>query len=177
VHEVVAMSTFAVPIVLPSGGGRAIIGPTGQPMIVKAGSAATVGAYALIEYSHAARAPGPPVHVHHQHEEAFYVLEGALTLLLDDEVVTVESGGFAVVPRGVRHSPSNAADVPVRFFFITSPPMEDFFIEMNELLTATGGRPTPDQLREIGGRHDSDFVDLPAAGQIEMHNEAEEPRQ
>jgi mannose-6-phosphate isomerase-like protein (cupin superfamily) len=143
-------------------------------MIVKADGAGTAGAYALIEYSHAAGAPGPPVHVHHEHEEAFYVLDGALTLLLDEETVTVEAGGFAVVPRGVRHRPSNAGVVPVRFFFISSPPMDAFFVEMNDLLAATGGRPSPEQLREIGARHDSDFVDLSTDGPVVMINEAED---
>ena len=169
------MSVFpSRPIVLAAGGGRAIVGPTGQPMIVKADGESTAGAYALIEYSHAAGAPGPPVHVHYEHEEAFYVLDGALTLLLGEETVTVEAGGFAVVPRGVRHCPSNSGVVPVRFFFITSPPLDQFFVEMNELLTATGGRPSPAQLRDIGERHDSHFVDLPADGQIVMHNEGDD---
>jgi mannose-6-phosphate isomerase-like protein (cupin superfamily) len=168
------MSVFPTrPMVLAPGGGQAIVGPTGQPMIVKADSEATAGAYSLIEYSHAAGALGPPVHIHNEHEEAFYVLDGALTLLLGDETVTVEAGGFAVVPRGVRHSPSNAGAVPVRFFFISSPPMEQFFVEMNDLLATTGGRPSPAQLRDIGERHDSYFIDLPTGDEVVMHNESE----
>ena len=168
------MSVFpANPIVLAAGEGREIVGPTGQPMIVKADKATTAGAYALIQYSHAVGAPGPPPHIHREHEEAFYVIEGELTLLIGDNTIAVETGGFAIVPRGVRHSPSNMGSVPVRFFFITSPPMEDFFIEMSDLMAATSGQPTPSQLREIGERHDSFFVDLPHDGSVVMFNEAE----
>jgi mannose-6-phosphate isomerase-like protein (cupin superfamily) len=166
------MSVFPTnPVVLAAGDGQQILGPTGQPMIVKADKTSTAGAYALIEYSHAAGAPGPPAHIHREHEEAFYVIEGALTLLIGEETVTVEAGGFAIVPRGVKHSPGNSGTAPVRFFFITSPPMEDFFIEMSALMTATNGKPTPAQLRDIGERHDSYFVDLPADGPVAMFNE------
>ena len=60
--------------------GRLISGPTGQPMIVRIDGDASRGAYSVIEYSHAAGALGPPAHVHHHHEEAFYVIDGELTL-------------------------------------------------------------------------------------------------
>ena len=69
--------------------GVIIPGPTGQQMIVKVSGAASRGAYSLIEYSHRPGAPGPPPHVHRQHEEAFFVLEGELTLAVGPDVVTV----------------------------------------------------------------------------------------
>jgi hypothetical protein len=71
----------------------------------------------------------------------------------------------------MKHRPSNTGDVTVRFLFISSPPMEDFFTEMNLQLTASGGRLTSAQLRELGDRYDSDFVDLPADATVDMHNE------
>jgi uncharacterized RmlC-like cupin family protein len=66
--------------VTAAGDGVVIPGPTGQSMTVKVSGAASRGAYSLIEYSHAPGAPGPPAHLHREHEEAFYVLEGELTL-------------------------------------------------------------------------------------------------
>jgi len=148
------------PSVIGAGEGRVIVGPTGPPMIIKAGSADTHDAYALIEYSHAAGAEGPTAHVRHEHEEAFYVIDGQLTLEVDGRIVTVETGGFAVVPRGAVHRPSNRSDRPVRFFFIASPAADGFFVEMGQLATATGGRPSGAQLREIGDRRDTEYVDL-----------------
>jgi mannose-6-phosphate isomerase-like protein (cupin superfamily) len=159
------------PTVLAAGEGRTIEGPTGQPMIVKAGAAETHGAYALIEYSHAPGAAGPPPHIHHHHEEAFYVLEGELTLLIGQESVTVGAGGFAMVPRGMVHRPGNAGQEPVRFFFITSGAIDGFFVEMSEKLTAAGGRLPVEQLVEIGTRWDTEYVGLPAAGPVDLHNE------
>jgi mannose-6-phosphate isomerase-like protein (cupin superfamily) len=162
----------AAATVLGVGDGTLIAGPTGQPMIIKAGAAATSGAYALIEYTHAAGASGPPAHVHYEHEEAFYVLDGQLTLLLGEETVRVDAGGFVVVPRGTVHRPSNAGSEPVRFFFITSPAMDGFFVEMSDLMASTHGRPSAQQLRDIGVRWDSHFVDLPETDNIIMDNEA-----
>ena len=137
-------------------------------MIVKLDTEATLGAYSLIEYEHAAGAPGPPAHVHHEHEEAFRVLEGELTLDVDGAAFTVGPGGYAVVPRGAVHRPRNAGVVPVRFFFVTSPAMDGFFVEMAELNAATGGAPSPAALAELGARWDSHFVDLPDSGAVEM---------
>ena len=74
--------------------GVIIPGPTGQQMIVKVSGAASRGAYSLIEYSHRPGAPGPPPHVHRQHEEAFFVLEGELTLAVGPDVVTVGAGEY-----------------------------------------------------------------------------------
>ena len=153
--------------------GRVIAGPTGPAMVIKAGASDTDGAYAFIEYTHAAGAAGPPAHIHHEHEESFYVLEGQLTLLLGDQTITVEAGGFALVPRGMVHRPSNTSGERVRFFFITSPATDGFFVEMSELMAATRGQPSPAQLREIGSRWDSEFVDLPDADEVVMFNESD----
>lgn len=160
-----------LPVVLPAGHGREITGPTGPAMVIKAGAADTADAYALIEYTHAAGAAGPPAHIHHAHEESFYVLSGQLTLRLGNETITLDEGGFAVVPRGMVHQPSNTSAAPVRFFFITSPAADGFFVEMSDLLAKTGGRPSPQQLRDVGARWDSHFLDLPEADEVVMHNE------
>ena len=88
-------------------GGMVIPGPTGQRMIVKVSGTASRGAYSLIEYSHSPGAPGPPPHVHREHEEAFFVLEGQLTLAVGPDTITVPTGQAAVVPRGQVHQPSS----------------------------------------------------------------------
>ncbi len=48
--------------------------------------------------------PGPPPHVHRDHEEAFYVLEGQFTFILGDVETPAPSGTLVVVPRGTRHA-------------------------------------------------------------------------
>lgn len=110
-------------------------------MAVKIDGTATGGAYSLIEYAHAAGAPGPPPHVHREHEEAFRVLDGELTLDVGDRTLTLGPGDYAVVPRGMEHRPYNVSDAEVRFLFITSPALDGFFAEMADLNAATGGSP------------------------------------
>lgn len=149
------------PKVVAAGQGRQFRGPTGAPMTVKIDGAVTGGVYSLIEYSHPAGAPGPPPHVHERHEEAFRVLEGELSLDIDDRTITLGAGEYAVVPRGAVHRPYNAGLVEVRFLFITSPALDGFFAEMAELNAATGDNPSADALRELGGRWDCVFTALP----------------
>lgn len=49
---------------------------------------------------------GPDLHVHHEHVDAFYVLEGELTFELGPaaEQTTVGPGSFVAVPPGVGHA-------------------------------------------------------------------------
>ncbi len=44
-----------------------------------------------------------PWHVHDREDEMFYVLEGTLDVLRRDATVTLETGQFCIVPRGVEH--------------------------------------------------------------------------
>jgi len=52
------------------------------------------------------------LHVHHEHTDAFYVLEGELTFEIgrDAETITASSGGFVAAPPQVPHSFRNDSD-------------------------------------------------------------------
>ena len=51
------------------------------------------------------RAPGgPPMHVHDDADETFYVLEGRTRFVVAGEEVVVEQGQAAYVPRGTEHT-------------------------------------------------------------------------
>jgi len=58
-----------------------------------------------VTITHARYASGEQVaapHVHHEHTDAFYVLEGELTFVIgrEAETITVSSGGFVAGPPG-----------------------------------------------------------------------------
>ena len=59
-------------------------------------------------------------HVHHEHTDAFYVLEGELTFEIGREAktITVSSGGFVAAPPEVAHSLRNDSDRPARWLTI-----------------------------------------------------------
>lgn len=50
---------------------------------------------------------GPPLHVHRDQDDTFYVLEGVLTVQVGDELFDLGPGDFASVPPGVPHTFDN----------------------------------------------------------------------
>jgi mannose-6-phosphate isomerase-like protein (cupin superfamily) len=62
-------------------------------------------------------------HLHREHADAFYVLEGELTFELgpESEEVTVGAGRLVAVPAGVVHSVRNAGDRDAAWLTIHAP--------------------------------------------------------
>ncbi len=87
--------------VLLPGEGRTIDLQTFR-MSVKAGHAETGGAFALLE---AEEPPGfgPPLHIHRDAAEAFYVIAGEYTMFLGSEEAACPAGSFIFIPAGVVH--------------------------------------------------------------------------
>lgn len=59
------------------------------------------------------RAAGPPVHIHENFDETFYVKEGVLSVLINGEKKTVRAGEKVHIPKGTPHKPFNETDFPV----------------------------------------------------------------
>jgi mannose-6-phosphate isomerase-like protein (cupin superfamily) len=59
-----------------------------------------------------------PLHRHHDEDEIWYVLEGALGLRFDDDEFIVPAGGCAVARAGVAHTYWNAADRETRYLLV-----------------------------------------------------------
>ncbi len=47
---------------------------------------------------------GPPLHVHEREDEAFYVIEGGLSVRMGDEEYEAPAGSFTFQPRGIPHT-------------------------------------------------------------------------
>ena len=71
-------------------------------MTTKAEPEETGGAYCLMEHL-LTPACNAPLHVHHDEEEAFFVLEGEIDFEIDGVVVEATAGSFALAPRGLPH--------------------------------------------------------------------------
>lgn len=100
----------------------------------------------------------PPPHVHHAHEEGFYVLEGELEFQAGTNRVRVGQGGFVMVPKGVVHSFSNPTDKPARFLNTFTPPRYlSYFEELSQLYQVSAS-PSPQQLAEVMARYDTEVV-------------------
>ena len=72
---------------------------------------------------------GPSPHQHGAEDDAFYVLEGELTFLLDEEELVVDPGTFVLVPPGVRHTFANRSDKVARCINVHAPAGFDLRLE------------------------------------------------
>ena len=66
-------------------------------------------------------ASGPEMHVHTDEDDAFYVIEGELTIDTEEGGSPAPAGTFVLVPPGVRHTFSNRTGSPVRVLNIHAP--------------------------------------------------------
>jgi mannose-6-phosphate isomerase-like protein (cupin superfamily) len=62
-----------------------------------------------------------PLHVHHDDDEAWYVLEGALRVRLGDRDIDVPAGGAVLAPRGTPHTYWNPQPGPARYVLVMTP--------------------------------------------------------
>ena len=109
--------------------GKSLPNPIGGRMVVKIRDKDTAGAYSMYHNTIPAGSPGPRPHIHRDHEEAFYVLAGELTVRVGTRTIEAPAGSFVVVPRGVVHQPSNPGTQPTRVLLIFSPAGMDHFFE------------------------------------------------
>ncbi len=117
--------------------GKALPNPIGGRMVVKVRDEDTASAYSVHDNTIPPGSPGPRPHIHRNHEEAFYVLEGELTVRVGSRKITAPAGSFVVVPRGVVHQPSNPGTQLTRVLLTFSPSGMDHFFEE----AAEGGIP------------------------------------
>ena len=98
-------------------------------MRVHAGAAATNGQFALVE-QRARRGFSPPVHVHANEDQMFYVVSGSITVRLGEVESTLGAGESAWLPRGVPHTFRVDSD-EVRLLEISTPGgFEQFHVEV-----------------------------------------------
>ena len=132
-------------------------------MTLKADADQTAGVVSVLE---AEEPPGfgPPIHVHHDAAEAFYVLEGEYLMYLEDREVTCPAGSFIFIPLGVPHG-FRVGSVPSRklnFYFPAA--MIGYF---DDLAAAVGRDDVDDeQLAEIARRHSMEVVGPASEGYV-----------
>ncbi len=124
-------------------------------MVVKASADDAESAFSLLEAAEPAGF-GPPMHIHHDAAEAFYVLEGEYVIFLEDREFTCPAGSFIYIPSGVRHS-FRVGRVPSRKLNLYSPAaMIGYFDELSAAITADDADPA--HLDAIARRHGMEVV-------------------
>jgi mannose-6-phosphate isomerase-like protein (cupin superfamily) len=128
----------------------------GNPARVLVDGETAGGAYCLVESS-GPRGDMPPLHVHHADDEAFYVLDGRLTIFVGDGTIDLTAGGCAFAPRGIAHT-YRVESESARWLVAGSPAGFDAFVrEVGDAGSDAG----PAELAEISGRHGIELLGPP----------------
>ncbi len=134
--------------ILRAGQGKSIW-VVGDLYTILAAGEDTGGAYALIQ----AEVPpqsGPPAHVHHREDEAFYVLEGKVLFEADGRTMVAAAGSWVTLPWGTRHSFKNVGQTTAKMLILVTPSgLEKFFQEVGTPATNTMASPPPPDIAKL----------------------------
>jgi quercetin dioxygenase-like cupin family protein len=133
--------------------------------VIHARSEDTNGAYGVVELT-GAKGDMPPLHVHRDDDEAFYVLEGRVRVYVGETVRELGAGDFALAPRGVPHVYEVISDQPARWLALSNGGFDAFVEEASvpaedPALPSTVQGPAPDALGEIAARHGIELLGPP----------------
>jgi quercetin dioxygenase-like cupin family protein len=96
----------------------------------------------------------PPLHIHHDEDEIFHVVEGDLTLLVGGETLRLGPGQTALAPQGVAHT-YRVASEQARWLVVTANGSFERFVRAasrpaeRPALPEPSGPPSPDEHREL----------------------------
>ena len=108
----------------------------------------TDGAFSLLRTQNEPPGFGPPMHIHHDAAEAFYVLEGEYVMFVPSGEHRCLPGAFVYVPRGVPHTFQVVSKSPGKKLNLFAPDaMVGFFEKLAE--AEASGEVTPDMLDAI----------------------------
>jgi quercetin dioxygenase-like cupin family protein len=107
-----------IPIVAGPGEGEAFWF-LGQLVTIKSSRETTAGRVGVTE-TLAPRGSGSPLHVHHNEDEWFYVIEGELTFWVGGEVSVAPAGTFVFGPKDIPHTFTVSSE-EARFLLVVEP--------------------------------------------------------
>ena len=107
----------------------------GELLTMYATAEQTGGAFSLME-ERLPKGAEPPPHVHRREDEAFFLLDGELTVRVGDETFGARPGSFVFCPRDVPHLLTVESD-EVRMLTLCTPGgVEQLFVELGEPATS-----------------------------------------
>jgi quercetin dioxygenase-like cupin family protein len=131
----------------------------------------TGGRFSILEI---AGPPGdtPPLHVHHEEDEAFHLLEGSARIHVGEEVHELRAGDSLLAPKGVPHT-YIAGDQGARWLVTTSPGDFERFVlaasrpaETEVLPPAPPGPPSQEEVEamsRLASEHGIEILGPPGA--------------
>ncbi|MCZ2475344.1 cupin domain-containing protein [Aquirufa ecclesiirivi] len=109
---------------------------------VRVKSSMTNGIYSNVECAVAPKTMGPAPHIHKELDELMFVLEGTASVIVGEEIVQVQAGGWHFRPRMIEHTFWNASEKPLLFIdMYFNQPFEEYLERVFHQLTAENGYP------------------------------------
>jgi mannose-6-phosphate isomerase-like protein (cupin superfamily) len=125
--------------------------------VVLATGAQTSGEFTVLQTQREPPDFGPPLHLHRDAAEAFFVLEGDYLMYVADRQHLCPPGTFVYVPRGVPHTFKVVSVVAGKKLNLFSPAaMIGFFEEL--AVVEAAGHATPELLDTIAGRNNMEVL-------------------
>jgi quercetin dioxygenase-like cupin family protein len=134
----------------------------GELLTLYATAEQTGGAFSLME-ERLPRGAEPPPHVHRREDEAFFLLDGELTVRVGDESFVARPGSFVFCPRDVPHLLSVGSE-EVRMLTLCTPGgVEQLFVELGEparsrTLPADDGDPDVDRVVTLAAHYGAEVL-------------------
>ena len=79
-------------------------------VIFKADGDEVANEYSITEWWMEAGGPGPEPHIHENNNELIYVLQGPVSVLVNESWQKLDTGGLVVIPAGIKHTFRNDAN-------------------------------------------------------------------
>jgi quercetin dioxygenase-like cupin family protein len=132
------------------------IGAADGPHVLRlATSTLTAGSLSLYETGGTAVGSGPPMHIHHRDNEAFYVISGSYRMHVAGRDHVCPAGSFIYLPPGTVHG-FYALEAGTRKLNLYAPAAyEGFYEELEEILNAD---PDDAAVRDLFERYATEIV-------------------
>jgi mannose-6-phosphate isomerase-like protein (cupin superfamily) len=137
--------------VLGRGEGEKRYSARGSVMFFKALAELDGGDFSLMERTLPPAGRRPPPHRHTNCSEAYFVLDGRVSVVVEGEELTVGPEGFVLVPRGTAHTFGNAGDEEARLLVLHAPAMDAYFADLHALWNRDD-IPSPEEERALMAR-------------------------
>ncbi|HEV3132022.1 MAG TPA: cupin domain-containing protein [Acidimicrobiales bacterium] len=129
----------------------------GSVMMFKALAELDDGDLSLMERTLPPGGRRPPPHRHTNCSEAYFVLDGRVSVNIEGEELVVAAEGFVLVPRGTAHTFGNAGEEEARLLVIHAPAMDAYFANLHDLWNR-GDPPSAEEERALMARFGMETV-------------------
>jgi mannose-6-phosphate isomerase-like protein (cupin superfamily) len=126
-------------------------------MFFKAMAELDNGDLSLMERALPAGGRRPPAHRHTNCSEAYFVLDGVVSVIVEGEEFALGPEDFLLVPRGTAHTFGNGGNEEACLLVIHAPAMDAYFAGLHDLWNR-GEPPTTDEERALMARFGMEMI-------------------